>query len=197
MSRGIFAPIFFATFLFPAIAEADWIVSPYIGARIAGTTNFVLGRDGIEENKVTFGSAVGFLSAGVLGVEADVTLVPGFFDGPSVTSSWVTAVMGNVIIATPLGIAQYGLRPYVTGGAGLLRARADDQLGPVITTNFFGMNVGGGALGPLTRRSSVRFDLRYFRNLTDAERTGALNQVLSGGTQLSFWRGTVGLSFRF
>jgi opacity protein-like surface antigen len=131
----------------------------------------------------------------VLGVEADIAFVPGFFEGEAVDTSLVTTMMGNVVVAAPLGVAQYGLRPYVTAGAGLLRARGDNQVGgPVISSNLFGMNVGGGAIGPLTPRSSLRLDLRYFRDLDgDPEAITAPNE----GVELSFWRGTVGLTFRF
>lgn len=194
MLRRTLAVVFAASCLFPRTAGAEWIVSPYVGARFAAWSTFSFTRT--EENKVTFGSSVGFLTPGVLGVEADVAFVPGFFEGEVVASSMVTTVMGNVIIATPLGVSQYGLRPYLTGGAGLIRARGDgDELvGPVITSNLIGMNVGGGAIGPLTSRSSLRFDLRYFRNLSgDPEAI-----LMQGeGLDLSFWRVTVGLTFRF
>jgi opacity protein-like surface antigen len=178
----------------PAIAAADWLVSPYLGARFAGNTTFFLGREGTADNKFIFGSSIGLLTDGVLGVEADVAFVPGFFEGQAVVSSMVTTVMGNVVIAAPLGIAQYGLRPYVTGGAGLLRARGDDTFGPVISSNLFGMNVGGGAIGPISPRSSLRFDLRYFRNLSGDLDATTVNRE---DVELSFWRGTVGLTFRF
>jgi opacity protein-like surface antigen len=180
----------------PAIAAADWLVSPYLGARFAGSTTFFLGREGTEDNKFTFGSSIGLLTDGVLGVEADIAFVPGFFEGSEsfVESSLVTTVMGNVLIAAPLGIAQYGLRPYVTGGAGLLRARGDAPPGPVINSNLFGMNVGGGAIGPISPRSSLRFDLRYYRNLRGDVDATTVNRE---DVELSFWRGTVGLTFRF
>ena len=196
MAGRTFALILLAHLL-PAHAAADWMVSPHVGARFAGATNYVLGGVGAEKNRFGFGSSIGFLGAGILGVEADVAFVPGFFNGPSVTTSMVTTVMGNVIVAAPLDVTQYGLRPYLTSGAGWMRARGDASFGPVISPvisgNLFGMNVGGGAIGPISPRLSLRFDLRYFRNLTgDAEST-----IDRTAVALSFWRGTVGLTFRF
>lgn len=181
--------------LVPSAAAADWIVSPYVGARFAGSTNFFVGREGTEDNKLTFGSAVGILTDGILGVEADVAFVPGFFDGAFIVDSQVTTVMGNVIVATPIAVTQYGLRPYLTGGAGLFRARGDEAGSDnIIMADVLGMNVGGGAIGPISPRSSLRFDLRYFRNLGGDEDATTANRA---DLRLSFWRGTVGLTIRF
>jgi Outer membrane protein beta-barrel domain len=180
----------------PADAGAEWYVSPYVGARFGANTTFLFGREGTEQRTFTFGSSVGFLTAGVLGVEADVSFVPGFFTGTAIESSLVTTVMGNVVVATPLGVTQYGLRPYLVGGLGLLRARGDtNDIENVIGSNLFGMNIGGGALGPISPRSSVRFDVRYFRNLGGDEDATTFNNAAE--VELSFWRGTVGLTVRF
>jgi opacity protein-like surface antigen len=181
----------------PATAAADWIVSPYIGARFAASTTILGGLEGTsDQNKVTFGSGAGFLTDGILGAEADLGFVPGFFESGLVTrSGGVTTLMGNVIVATPLAVAQYGLRPYVIGGIGLIHAGGGGELlGEIIDSNLFGMNVGAGAMGPITPRSSLRFDVRYFRNLGSDPEVTTVNQA---GVELSFWRGTVGLMFRF
>jgi hypothetical protein len=179
----------------PASANAEWLLSPYLGARFAAGTTIIGGREGAENNKFTFGSSIGLLTAGVLGLEADVGFVPRFFESEFVRSGSVTTVMGNVIVALPVQVAQYGLRPYATGGVGLMHAGgAQELLGTFIDSNLFGMNVGGGALGPISPRSSLRFDLRYFRNIGGG--TGAATAD-AAGLELSFWRGTVGLTFRF
>lgn len=179
----------------PASAAADWLVSPYVGARFASSTTFFVGREGAEQNKFTFGTAVGVLSDGVFGIEGDLAFVPGFFEGGAVTQgNRVMTLMANVIVATPLSVTQYGLRPYLSGGAGLVHARAEGDLQRFIASDLLGVNVGGGALGPLSPQTSVRFDLRYFRNVGgDAEATTAND----AGLVLSFWRGTVGLTFAF
>jgi hypothetical protein len=191
VSGRILRLIFVITCFYPATAAADGFVSPYIGVRFASDTTFR--GQGADRNKVTFGSSVGLLTPGLVGVEADVSFVPGFFESGLVTSGRVTTVMGNVILATPLAVAQYGLRPYFVGGVGLLHVLASPQLATDSST-LFGMNVGGGAIGPLTPRTSVRFDVRYFKNLSQDEE--ALD-LAGNPAELSFWRGTVGLSFRF
>lgn len=191
MRRRVFALLFPITFVSPASAAADWILSPYAGVRFAADTTFVVGL-GAEQNKFAFGSSIGFLTDQGLGVEAEIGFVPGFFEGGSVRSSRAVTLMGNLVLAAPIALAQYGLRPYVSAGAGLLHAQASGEVDEFFSSNLFGMNLGGGAIGPLTPRSSVRFDLRYFRSLTDDERVAR-----AGGPQLSFWRVSVGLTFRF
>jgi opacity protein-like surface antigen len=177
----------------PAPARADWLLSPYLGVRFATDTSFVVGFRGAEHSKFTFGSSVGLLTDRGLGIEADVAFVPSFFEGVAVTESRVITLMGNVIVALPLAMAQYGLRPYAVGGIGLLHARGTGDVVDFFDSNLLGINVGGGALGPISDRSSLRFDLRYFRNLSDDDAAA----VLANTTRLSFWRATIGLSFRF
>jgi hypothetical protein len=179
----------------PAAAAADGFVSPYVGSRFASDTTFR--GQGTDRNKWTFGSSVGLLTPGLLGVEADIGFVPGFFESGLRSSGSVMTLMGNVIVATPLGIAQYGLRPYFIGGVGLLHARVASAQLATANSSLFGMNIGGGAIGPLTPRTSVRFDLRYFRNLSHDEESENFRDLAGNPANLSFWRGTVGLSFRF
>jgi hypothetical protein len=151
----------------PAAAAADGFVSPYVGSRFASDTTFR--GQGTDRNKWTFGSSVGLLTPGLLGVEADIGFVPGFFES--------------------------GLRS--SGSVGLLHARVASAQLATANSSLFGMNIGGGAIGPLTPRTSVRFDLRYFRNLSHDEESENFRDLAGNPANLSFWRGTVGLSFRF
>jgi hypothetical protein len=72
--------------------------------------------------------------------------------------------MGNAVLTAPRRYTEYGLRPLVSGGLGLLRAWEAD---PVINANasLLGFNIGGGAIGFFTARTGVRFDLRYYANV--------------------------------
>lgn len=194
MTHRILSLVLVTTCFQPVTAAAEGFVSPYIGLRFASDTTF-RGQNA-DRNKVTFGSSVGLLTAGVLGVEADVAFVPGFFES-GLRSGSVVTLMGNVIVATPLGVAQYGLRPYFIGGVGLLHARVASLALATNNSNLFAMNIGGGAIGPLTPRTSMRFDIRYFRNLSHDEESENFLDLAGNPADLGFWRGTVGLSFRF
>ena len=82
--------------------------------------------------------------------------------------------MGNVVLTTPRSWNEYGLRPFVSGGIGLLyastsAAEAVDVL--PVNARLLGYNVGGGAVGFLNERTGLRFDLRYFSNLRPTDDT--------------------------
>jgi Outer membrane protein beta-barrel domain len=187
-----------------ANASADWLFTPFIGYKFGGTsrpTNDFVDLENAEGlRKVTLGGSVALLSDGIFGVEADFSFIPGYFQGDidpaRVSSSAVTTFTGNVIVAVPLGVTQYSLRPYIVGGLGLIRASSDTipRLETVfdVRENLFGLNVGGGAIGSLTNRTSLRFELRHFINLGGEE-----NAVGFGRQRLSFWRATVGVAFRY
>ena len=87
-----------------------------------------------------------------------------------VSSSRVYSLMGNVVLAAPLRWNEYGLRPFVSGGLGLMHATQTTipNILP-LNENLLGYNVGGGAVGFITRHTGLRFDLRYYRSLSRTE----------------------------
>ena len=179
-------------------ASADFLITPFFGTTFAGNTTLLDLDVGAASSKHwTFGGSAAWLSDQVLGVEADVAMTPGFFENDDsgtglVVSSRVTTLTGNVLAALPLSVTRESLRPYVTGGVGLLRANVEDLIGLNEAGNWFGMQVGAGAMGFLTNRTGVRFDLRYAR-------TFSRDNTLLGDRQakLSFWRATVGVTLRY
>lgn len=178
-----------------ALAETDLLIVPFVGAKFHGATT-IFGGETVGQSKITFGVSTIVLTDKFLGVEGDLELTPQFF-GPgvrqTVSGSAVTTLMGNVIIAVPRAITQESLRPYVVSGVGLMRARVDTTAGLLdTTTNLLGLDIGGGAIGFLSPRAGVRFELRHFKNLTNDPRA-----VTIGGTRLSFWRVTAGLVLRY
>lgn len=165
----------------------------------AGETSFlVLGR-GAGESKLTLGGSVALLSDGVLGIEADVGHTPGFFKADAdplglVTSSRVTTVGGNLIVAAPLAVTRESLRPYLVGGLGLLQARADNIISfEPVDKDLLGLTVGGGAIGLLSARTGVRFDLRHIKAISGED--GPL--AADGTSRLSFWRASLGVIIRY
>lgn len=176
-------------------AHADFFFTPFAAVKFAGEATIVDLDSGAGNAKFTLGGMAGFLGDGILGVEADVAYVPRFFErssGALVDDSHVLTVMGNVIVAMPRSVTGYSLRPFVSGGAGLLHVDIDDvlQILPV-SSNLLGINAGGGAVGPLSNALEVRFDLRWFKSLTSGDQP-----PLRPGPPLSFWRLAVGLTIR-
>jgi opacity protein-like surface antigen len=104
--------------------------------------------------------------------------------------------MGNVLVGIPIGgQTGGGVRPYVAAGAGLLQTRVEDADAVFeIDNNDFGINLGGGVMGFMTDNVGFRGDIRYFRGF--GEDTGN-DQVDLDLSDFDFWRGTVGVTFRW
>ena len=110
--------------------------------------------------------AVRLVGAGPIGLESVFVYVPGIFETPdpdplsdippsnAITKSHSYALMGNVVLTTPRAWNQYGLRPYVSGGLGMLRVSHNEPTlpGPRQSSAY---NVGGGAVGLLTNRGGL------------------------------------------
>jgi len=179
-------------------ARADWILSPFIGMKFGGETNIVDFESAADRKKLTLGGSAGVLSDNILGVEFDVGYTSRFFEGPDpgifVSRSSVTTLMGNAIAAVPVRLTAKSLRPYVGAGLGIIAVRIEDRLQAFpVNSRLFGANVGGGAFGPLSDRTSIRFDLRFFKNLSGEDEP----VVRGAATRLSFWRATIGVSLRY
>ena len=176
----------------PPSASADWFLTPFYGLTFGGQTSLVDLESGAGTTKQVFGGSVSLMGAGILGVEADVGYIPGFFQrdqGLLVVDSSLITVMGSVVIATPLSWTRESLRPYVVGGIGLMRAYADDTLNALrVNDNLLAIDIGGGVMGFFDDRTGVRFELRYFSSIGEPEVAASF-----GTARLSHWRASVGL----
>jgi hypothetical protein len=180
--------------LSPQAADADWIFAPFVGSAFAGSTALPDLEQGASSAQLIFGGSAGWWSTGLLGFEGDFSYAPRFFERDNVagvvTNSNAFTFGGNVVIAAPLSVTRESLRPYLVGGLGWMHASIDDvnNLFPG-TRNSVGMNFGGGAIGLITPRTGLRFEIRHFRSLERDE------DPFSGETEslLSFWRITVGV----
>ena len=193
----IFAVLALALLLAPnaALAQTDVLIVPFAGAKFHGSTT-IFGGETVGESKLTFGLSTMVLSQKFLGVEGDIQQTPQFFGHgvrQTVSSSAVTTLTGNVVIAVPKVITRESLRPYLVSGLGLMHARVTTTAGLLDSqANLLGLDIGGGAIGFVSPRAGARFELRHFKNLTNDSRA-----VTIGGTRLSFWRLTAGLVLRY
>ena len=188
-------------------ASADWVVTPFVGWNFNGSAE-VQGTGGTEfsdkfEKKINYGVSLAAMGAGVVGFELDFGYSPNFFEGSTSGSGFdfandsnVTTLMANAIIGVPVGgQTGGGVRPYVVGGVGLIRTNVQDasEFFEVNTKNDFGFDVGGGVMGFFTDNVGIRGDVRYFRSFS-----GSSDNVAGiGVSDFNFWRGSVGVSFRF
>ena len=118
-------------------------------------------------------------------------MAPGF---ARVKSSHTHALMGNVVLAAPLTWNEYGLRPFLSGGLGWLNATMIDEGGvSTFKRDMAAFNIGGGAIGFVTDRTGLRFDVRYFRHLRNEPELLST----SGTRELHFWTATVGVVLKY
>jgi hypothetical protein len=176
-------------------SAADWHFTPMIGATFLGRTSLIDLEHGTDDLHPQIGGSVAWLPKGILGVEGLIVWTPGFFQSNGldvVKQSRTVAVMGNVMLTTPRQWTEYTLHPFVSGGFGLLNASSTDvhTLTP-FHTNIAGYNIGGGAIGFLSKRTGVRFDLRYHNNLTSPESAFSI-----GPLNLRYMTASVGIVLR-
>lgn len=181
----------------PALAQ-DLLLIPYLGFTFGGGSALFADLErGGSESASAVGVSVGLLGQGIVGVEADLGYVPGFFERGEAqiqsSGSFVTNLTGAVIVTLPLSITRESLRPYVVGGGGVMWAEARDVLTAFpIKSTMPALVMGGGAIGFLSNTVGVRFDLRYLRSV------GAGDDVIAGtGARVRFWKGSVGLVLKY
>ncbi len=187
--------------LAPTTASAEWILTPFIGASFNRSADVPdADRDEFDElidgSKMTYGGTLTYLGGGILGFEVDFGYSPEFFEGDDddldfVDSSNYSSLMANVVLSSPRG----AFRPYGTAGVGIINTSLDDADDILdVDRNALGFNLGGGVMAFFTDKVGVRGDLRYFRQMGESDEDDELDFDLKA---LSFWRGTVGVSFRF
>lgn len=186
--------------LAPASAHAqDWFFTPFVGANFGGAANFEAFNeiDDEIERRIDFGATIGWQPA-IVGLEVDFGWTPNFFEDTvgdrnfGFGDSRVTTLMGNLLVGAPAG---YTFRPYASGGLGLISTAISDigNFGD-LTDNDFGVNLGGGVNGQFNDTIGIRGDVRYFRSLQDDEPDDEFDV---GFSDFEFWRGTVGVTFRW
>lgn len=183
----------------PSRAAADWLFTPFVGATFGG--NAEVGGTGDDfknefERKINYGASLAWLGAGTFGFEADFGYSPNFFRADDNSSKFnlvgdgnVTTLMGNLMVAAPAG----PIRPYASGGIGLLKSKVDSA-GQFLdaSRNDLGYDVGGGLMA-MGGNVGIRGDVRYFRSLQSND----ANSIDFSLGSFKFWRGTVGVTFKF
>jgi opacity protein-like surface antigen len=187
--------------LTPAKASADWLFTPFIGGTFGGSAKITdISNDDKEEfnRKLTYGASIGYLGAGIAGFEIDFGYSPNFFESDPndslnlVGDGNVTTMMANFMLAAP----KAPIRPYASFGGGLIKTRVDGVTGffDDIDDNSFGFDVGAGLMGYFNDNVAIRGDVRFFRRLNNDSSEDNLDVNLDS---FKFWRGTVGVTFRF
>jgi len=177
-----------AALCFPLHARADGYVTPWIGAG---------GVSSGDTTRAAFGVTSGYMGAGIFGFEGDFAYAPEFFGAPEVFgSNNAFTGIGNFILGVPFGGTHgAGVRPFVSGGLGLIRTHLDaGGILDVSRTNTSALyNLGTGVMGFFNDHIGVRGDVRYLRTFEDSSRLSGID--LESG-RLRFWRVSAGMTFR-
>jgi hypothetical protein len=167
-------------------AQAQWQIKPFLGVTFGGGTTFNDLEQAVGKPKLALGVSGAWLG-NVIGVEGEIARVPGFFQAGEqslVVSSSVMTLTGNIVVTLPRHVMEYGLRPYLTAGGGMVRVRSEDVLSFLPTRRRLPVSdFGGGVTGFVTKRVGVSWDVRYFRTFG-----GKLEGASIGKERLSFWR---------
>ena len=193
----------------PSKASADWMLTPFVGVTWGSGASFkdAIGNlDDEFDTRGIYGASLTWMGAGVFGAELDFAWAPNFFESSAAEGfdygdNNVTTLMGNLILGIPIGgQTGGGIRPYVTGGVGIIKSKIDDPqdlLGDV-NSNDWGYNVGGGVKAFFTDKVGIRGDVRYFRQFNDVDVDPDPGDVLDVSIgKVRFWRGSLGVIIRF
>jgi opacity protein-like surface antigen len=181
----------------PTLAHAEGYVSPWVAAN--GGTRF----DDFDNSRAGFGVNAGGMGNGILGGELDFGFSPSYFGTKDAFgTNNVLDLMANVIVGVPVGGTRgAGIRPFLTGGLGLIRTQIDG--GPLIgtlsddlrTNNMFGWNLGAGVMGYFNDHVGLRGDVKYLRGFEDMRTNIDIIDFNAPG-QFHFWRASAGVVFR-
>ena len=180
-----------------ALAQQIQVV-PYFGATLRGSSALLADLEGgSRESASVLGVSAVRLGDGWLGLEADLAHAPGFFERGAreivLPGSYVTTLTGSGVVTLPVRITRESLRPYLIVGGGALRARARDLTGVFsVLSTMPVVSVGGGATGFVSNAFGLRFDVRHIRSLGRGD-----DPLVLDGPRVQFWRGSIGLVFRY
>jgi outer membrane protein with beta-barrel domain len=184
------------------LLAAEKQVRPFVAVAFKGSTTYALGEEGASKRHGMLGLGVA-LVGDIVGIEGDLNWGPRFFEPDSkhlVVKSGVTTATGNVIITLPKRLTEYTLRPYFVAGAGAMHFSIDDVFGVFSPRKTLaGYDIGGGAVGYLSNRTGLAWDVRRFGTLNPTDDPGLTTQP--GGKpaagRVSFWRASMALVVRY
>jgi outer membrane protein with beta-barrel domain len=178
-------------------ARADGLFIPFIGVNFGGDAGTEFG-DAFDASRFNWGASIGWMGAGVIGVEGDFGFSPDFFGKTDLGDSSVLTAFGNVLVGVPFGGQKgFGIRPYALAGIGLVHPKGDAfaTQGFELDENKIGWDFGGGVMLFFGTHAGIRGDIRYFRTFEALEVLDI--EFEDGPGDLDFTRGSVGFVFRF
>lgn len=173
-------------------ARAQAFINPFVGTTLTSPSTTS------TSSKAGFGVALGSVGK-IVGGETEIAYYPELLNNTAsaLAKNKVITFSGNTLIGPTIGpVKVYGavgvgdLYLNVTSVSSLLIPNPTS-----LSSNYFTVNVGGGAMGFFASHFGVRGDLRYYRafgfKLTDLQSAGlALDRF-------DFWRANIGIVAKF
>ena len=180
---------------------AEWHFTPMVGLTVFGNTTIFDPEQGTSKRHRQFGGSVSWLGGGLLGLETVLHWTPGLFENEDasvdprveVKRSRSIVGMGNVVLTLPRRWTEYGLRPFISAGFGVMHVAKEDTGLFAVELNEPAFNIGGGAIGFFSQRTGVRFDVRYHSTLKRSDE-GPI--AVGGPVHLRYMTASVGLVLR-
>lgn len=172
---------------------------PFVGITFGGNTTLIDFADSTAKTNVAIGVSAELLGE-IFGAEVEIADAPGYFKpGPDalLPTSHVTTLTGNLVVAVPRRWTQYSLRPYLVAGGGMMRVHKQDVLDVFSVSDVLpAIDFGVGAVGFLSNRVGIGWDIRRFQSVGTNTIDVALTTTPDGHERLSFWRAQMLLAFR-
>jgi len=177
-------------------ARADGWVSPFAGVNFGGSAGGKLGDVADDPSHFTWGVDVGGMLGGIFGAELDVAYAKNFFGSSDIGDNSILTIVPTAIVGIPIG-GQHGagIRPFVSGGIGLLRRNLDVSNISVFDDNKAVYTLGAGVMGYFGDHFGVRADYRYFRAFSVDDLN--ITSIDLNKDTFNYSRFTLGAIFRF
>jgi hypothetical protein len=187
MTKRLAALLFGMVVLAASPARAEGFISPWIGFNFGGDSSHCLALNNCEDKQNNYGVSVGAMGS-IFGAEVDFGYAPDFFGKAPSNSNAVLTLMSNLMVIIPAG----PIRPYGIVGLGLIRPHGQFNASLAdVSQNTLGYDIGGGLNIFFVHSFGLRGDLRHMHTFQDVTLGVFQSQPLD------FWRGSVGVTFRF
>lgn len=168
-------------------ARAEGFISPFIGFNFGGDSANCASLRNCQDKRTNFGLSIG-TRHGIFGLEEDLGYAPDFFGKAPGADNAVLTLMSNMLVVIPAGPIQ----PYGLVGLGLIRPHMKfDTASLAFQQNALGYDIGGGVNIFLLHGVGIRGDVRHLKTLSD------ITLGVFSSDKLEFWRGSVGVTFKF
>jgi Outer membrane protein beta-barrel domain len=171
----------------PVDAQTQWVVKVFGGVAASPSHGFVDLEQTAGEARPIVGGAAG-IEWRALQFEAEFATAPTFFKktGDLLETGRLTTIMGSVTWMLPRPGPTARLRPYLSGGMGVVQVKIDDALAAFSSQSTLGAaTAGGGVLIRVRPRFGVNVEARYLRSQFQDQHAAGFGEEFVAYTRIS------------